>query len=227
MDEKWSVWEALAPAGRFFKGVGDSWLYGVQGEGPFRPDSDVFFYGENTPLVARMLSEVKTGWSLQTVLELWGPVLPVVTLFALGFCASMLYCVVRIAQIRRIERTALRAPTAPAPGKDATRILLRWQQIQEKVTSDDPQHWRIAILEADELLNELLDVLGYKGETMSDKMRQVNVAAFNTIDYAWEAHQIRNRISQDTSFVLDAREAKRIVRLYERVFKEFKFIQSE
>ena len=83
----------------------------------------------------------------------------------------------------------------------------------------------MSILEADILLNELLDVLGYRGETMADKMKQIVKADFNTIDLAWEGHKIRNRIAHDgAQFPLSARDARRVIGLYEQVFREFKFI---
>ena len=75
------------------------------------------------------------------------------------------------------------------------------------------------------MLNELLDLQGYKGETIADKMKQVDRAKFNSIDAAWEAHKIRNRVAHEgTTADLDAREARRVIGLYERVFKEFHYI---
>ena len=76
------------------------------------------------------------------------------------------------------------------------------------------------------MLNELLDVMGYKGETMADKMRGVDRASFNSIDLAWEAHKIRNRIAHDGSaHQLTARETRRVIALYEKVLKESRFIE--
>ena len=89
-----------------------------------------------------------------------------------------------------------------------------------------PERRRLAILEADIMLNELLDLQGYKGETMADKMKQVDRAGFNTIDLAWEAHKIRNRIAHEgAEHELSAREARRVIDLYERVFKEFRIVE--
>ena len=76
------------------------------------------------------------------------------------------------------------------------------------------------------MLNELLDVLGYRGETMADKMKQVVRGDFNTIDLAWEAHKVRNRVAHEgAEHLLSGREARRVISLYEQVFREFKFIE--
>lgn len=209
----------------FFQKVGITWISGSRGEDVFAPAA--VFPGEPTPLVSTILFEVERGWTFQTILDIWGPIFPTVLFFSLIVATSVMYCAVRIFQIRRLERATFRAAARPVVAKESPRVQLRWHGILERSTSDDPQKWRNAILEADQLLNELLDMLGYKGETMADKMRKVDVVAFNTIDFAWEAHQIRNRLTQDAAFQIDSREAKRVIKLYERVFKEFKFIPEE
>ena len=76
------------------------------------------------------------------------------------------------------------------------------------------------------MLNELLDLKGYKGNTMADKLKQVERADFNSIDDAWEAHKIRNTIAHEgASFQINNREVRRIIGLYEKVFREFKIIE--
>ena len=142
-------------------------------------------------------------------------------------CASLIiYCFIRIRQIRHIEHLRFEAAKHPVIAKDVPKIQLRWNRVQEQAHSDNEQNWRLAILEADIMLNELLDIKGYKGDTMADKMKQVERGDFNTIDNAWEAHRVRNRIAHEGSaHQLNSREVERVMGLYERVFKEFKLIQ--
>jgi hypothetical protein len=138
----------------------------------------------------------------------------------------IVYCIIRIEQIRKHERQQFEAAARPVAARDVSRAQLRWNRIVEESGSDNEQNWRLAILEADIMLNELLDNLGYKGETMADKMRQVVKGDFNTIDLAWEAHRARNAIAhQGVQAPLSQREARRIIGLYEKIFREFKFIE--
>jgi hypothetical protein len=103
---------------------------------------------------------------------------------------------------------------------------LRWQRILEQAGSDNEHDWRLAILEADIMLNELLDMRGYKGETMAEKMKQADRADFNSIDAAWEAHKIRNDIvHRSASHSLSQRETRRVIALYERVLRGFGYIE--
>ena len=85
--------------------------------------------------------------------------------------------------------------------------------------------WKLAIIQADIMLSDILDTLHLPGDTMVDKMKAIERSDFTTIDLAWEAHKIRNQIAHEGSdFPLNQREARRVVELYRRVFEEFKII---
>lgn len=160
------------------------------------------------------------------VMVKWWFVFSLITLIAsIPFLAVVLYCWTRIIQIRRGERRAVEAAQRTVSTQDAPRTLLRWNRVSEQASASNPESWRLAILEADIMLNELLDLQGYKGETIADKMKQVDRATFNSIDAAWEAHKVRNVIAHTgVAHDLTPREVRRVIALYERVFKEFRYI---
>lgn len=169
--------------------------------------------------------EIQNGWSLQTTLDLWGSLFPLSIAISLLLAVLIMYCVLRIMQIRRIEDANFHRHAHSVHAEDVPRTQLRWNRVMEHANSPDEHQWRLAILEADIMLNELLDVLGYKGETMGEKMKQVNRASFNSIDEAWEAHKTRNRVAHEGSgSPLTEREKNIVITQYARVFKEFGFI---
>lgn len=95
--------------------------------------------------------------------------------------------------------------------------------IQGYMSSQSEALWRIGIMEADNLLFEVLKEKGYQGDTVADMLKN---ASFKTIDLAWDAHRVRNRIAHDGSeFELTEREAKRAFVLYESVFRDLKAIR--
>ncbi len=101
----------------------------------------------------------------------------------------------------------------------------RWNKVVEHISSESPGDWRLAILECDIVLDELLDSLGFMGGTVSEKLKNLDTAHFKDVNNAWEAHKIRNAIAHEgQDFTLTEREAKRIVSLYENIFKDFDFI---
>lgn len=169
--------------------------------------------------------EIPTGWTMETALSLWGPLYPLAVSVSLVLAVGIAYCTMRIMQIRRIENANFHRHTHHEHHEDIPRTRLRWNRVMEHANSADEHQWRLAILEADILLNELLDVLGYKGETMAEKMKMVNRSNFNSIDEAWEAHKVRNRVAHEGSEnPLSEREKNHVISQYARVFKEFGFI---
>ncbi len=172
-----------------------------------------------------LLQRVSSDGAYDMLVQGWSVFVLISLLLSLPFLMVSVYCLVRVMLLRRKEEAAFRAVQRPVEAKDVSKTQLRWAKILEHSRSDAEHDWRIAILEADILLNELLDVQGYKGETMADKMKQVDRANFNTIDLAWEAHKIRNRIAHDGSaHTLTSREARRVIGLYTEVLKEFGYV---
>ncbi len=101
----------------------------------------------------------------------------------------------------------------------------KWQVIQNHLNSHNPADWRLSIIESDILLFDMLKRMGYHGDSVGDILKQVERSDFKTLDEAWEAHKVRNRIAHDgSSFHFDHNEAKRVVGLYQKVFEEFYFI---
>ena len=95
--------------------------------------------------------------------------------------------------------------------------------IQGYLSSKSEALWRIGILEADNVLLEVLNEKGYQGDGVGEKLK---AASFKTIDLAWDAHKLRNRIAHEGSdFELTEREAKRAFMLYESVLRDLKAIR--
>ena len=101
----------------------------------------------------------------------------------------------------------------------------RWPTVLGHATSLNQAEWRLAILEADMMLAELLDKRGYPGLSIGEQLKSVDSEKFKSIQDAWDAHRVRNQIAHEGStFTLSERETRRVIGLYERVFKEFDFV---
>lgn len=101
----------------------------------------------------------------------------------------------------------------------------RWATVLAHAESLNQPEWRLAILEADTMLAELLDRRGYQGLSIGEQLKSADPEKFVSLQDAWEAHKVRNQIAHEGSaFTLTERETRRIIGLYERVFREFDFI---
>ena len=109
--------------------------------------------------------------------------------------------------------------------QDVDSVRRRWNAIVGYANSENPNDWRHAIIDADIMLDEMLNAQGYKGATMGDKLKQVERSDFNTIDNAWEAHKMRNRIAHEGSHqALNERVVRQTIAQYQSVFREFELI---
>lgn len=158
------------------------------------------------------------------IVRFWQLFVPLSIFVSLLLATGIVYAFIRLRQIRSHERAFLHAAGAVTDEAHHTQAQLRWARILEQVESSNENDWRLAILEADIMLKELLDVGGYQGETMGEQMKQVERADWNTIEEAWEAHKFRNKIAHEgAQHEFTQREAKRIIGLYDKVFREFHF----
>jgi len=101
----------------------------------------------------------------------------------------------------------------------------KWLRVVAHVNSANPSDWRLAIIEADIMLDELLRSKGYQGDGVGEMLKSVDPTDILTLDVAWEAHKVRNRIAHSgADFQLNERETKRVITLFEAVFKEAEII---
>lgn len=100
----------------------------------------------------------------------------------------------------------------------------RWANIQSLIQSYNSNDWKQAIIEADVILDEMLDRMGYSGESLGDKLKKIEPSDFITLNQAWEAHKFRNKIAHGNNLVLSRDEVQRVIGLYEEVFNEFFYI---
>lgn len=150
----------------------------------------------------------------------------VLTLFGI---TMILYALVRMVEIAKEENSHLRHAihdyAARRKDEAATGRNERWEHIQDLINSDNPSDWRLAIIEADSVLEMLLDQRDLPGKGIGEKLKAISPGDLGGMQAAWDAHNVRNRIAHEGSeFEISQREAHRTIQLYETVFHELKFL---
>jgi hypothetical protein len=88
--------------------------------------------------------------------------------------------------------------------------------------SDNPNDWKLAIIEADIILDQTLKGRGYAGTSLGERLRSITPSQLSSIDDAWDAHRVRNKIAHEGSdFVITRRIVDETIARYMRVFREF------
>lgn len=101
----------------------------------------------------------------------------------------------------------------------------KWDMIQAYARSGNQAELRLAIIEADIMLFDVLKKSGFPGDHIGDVLRNINKSQLATIDYAWTAHRVRNELAhQGSNFVLGRTDAEAALDGYKRVFDELGLI---
>ncbi len=140
---------------------------------------------------------------------------------ALG--AGIIVLIIKIMELRKgkIVSYADVFSGEEAPEKRAA----RWAEITRHLDGENPIEWKMAIIEADALLDDIMKGIGYKGDTLAERLKSVEPSDFDNLQNVWAAHKIRNRLVHEPGKVkLSRNEAKSAVGKYEKALKELKYI---
>lgn len=99
-----------------------------------------------------------------------------------------------------------------------------WEKVIDLMSSDNPNDWKLAVIEADKMLEQVVSTFAVPGDNLGEKMKNIEKGDFLNLDSAWMAHKVRNRIAHEHNFHLGQREAQLAIGNYEKVFREFDFI---
>jgi len=158
-----------------------------------------------------------------------------ISFLSIFFIGLIIYCTIRMFEIRAKEHAHLHHETEEYAHNQALKEKEtqgagvfkneRWKKVLDYLFSINENDWKLAVIEADSMLFDLLVQMGFKGETLGDKLKEVNKDNFRSLNSAWEVHNIRNKIAHEgSSFELSLHEAKRVIALYEQIFQEFGYI---
>lgn len=117
--------------------------------------------------------------------------------------------------------TILKKETAP----EIKQFQSRWAKVEEHANSNNPNDWKIAIIDADIMLGEALHRAGFRADSIGEQLRMISKGDILTLDQAGEAHGVRNKIAHaGPDFQLNEREVKRVIGLFKQVFTEQKLL---
>lgn len=146
------------------------------------------------------------------------------SLFSLFFIAIIIFCLVRMREIQLHEKEEIEHEIHHAMLKMKERARLenpRWHYIQTLAGSPNESDWRVAIIEADTMLQELLEEKGMAGSTVSELLESARSNGYASISSAWDAHAVRNKIAHEGSeFPLTQVEGRRVIKMYQNFFEE-------
>jgi hypothetical protein len=152
----------------------------------------------------------------------WGVFVIFAYLAAFVFLVLYIYASIELEKLEDLEKAHIEAGEAAyLADRSGATTSGRLTELQEHIESDNPNDWKLAIIEADIILDDLLKQKGYVGVSLGDRLKSISPSSLASLDDAWQAHKIRNQIAHaGADFVLTQKLARETIVQYGRVFRE-------
>ena len=154
--------------------------------------------------------------------SVWSGYVIIAYITSLIFLVIYLYAATQAEKYQEIEHDLIHVEEQAYAMKMSGGIKSdKFAELQTHLESQNPNDWKLAIIEADIILDDTLKRQGYAGPTLGDRLKSISPQSLQSIDDAWQAHKIRNQIAHaGADFVLTQKIARETIMQYERVFKE-------
>lgn len=175
---------------------------------------------------------VVSGWDLDPAVlvaflsNAWSVFVLLSWLLSALFLFGLIYAYIRGEQLGEVTAAILKKQEEDYKAIYETKQKNgRWQDVLNHIDSDRMNDWKLAIIEADIMLEEVLDAAGFPGATVADKLKNASPNSFRTVDQAWRAHLVRNKIAHEgADFEISKHVAQETIAQYKMVFEELQAI---
>lgn len=94
-------------------------------------------------------------------------------------------------------------------------ISKRWKKIKEKIDTGVEAEYKLAIIEADDFLGEMLEERGFLEENFEESIKKAGKGMLPNLDEILAAHEARNSVVYNPDSRVDPEEVKNILAVYE------------
>lgn len=176
----------------------------------------------DTSLTARLFDFVQTNNQVADIKVLLSQV-------SLVLCAVFALFIVFVMTQKRMLKAQQEAPAAAlvveGAAEQPTGILRdRWNGLLKHLDSTHEAQWKIAVIEADKLVDDALAKAGYSGDTFGDRLSNIRPGILLSLDGIWWAHKVRNRLAHEVDYFLRYTEARQAVGYFEAALSELQLI---
>jgi hypothetical protein len=158
----------------------------------------------------------------------WGTIGTVSAVISIIFLSIIIFSLVRMYEIQVFDKEEIDHEIKHALAREKERdrdMNPRWKYILTLLESPNESDWRVAIIESDTLLEEAFRERGLVGNTMSELLEEGKMNGYSSIQSAWDAHLVRNKIAHEgLNYPITQVEVRRVVRLYQNVFEDLQVI---
>lgn len=93
-------------------------------------------------------------------------------------------------------------------------IEKKWNKIKSRIESGFESEFKLAIIEAEDFLNDVLEERGYEGGDFQERLKIAEKTTTLNLSQILSAHETRNSIVYNPDFKIDSQGAKKILDIY-------------
>jgi len=165
----------------------------------------------------------------QTILNFYNSTFFSVIKFLLGIYVVVLLADIILLLIQRglggdIRNTIIGMNIPSELTTRKNRLVKKWNKVKKEMESENESTWKVAIIEADNIIDDLIKRMNYPGENMGERLAGINPGQIENIEELKRAHETRNRIIHEENFKLSKKQAEKIIGYYENFLKYFEVL---
>jgi len=99
-----------------------------------------------------------------------------------------------------------------------------WKKIEKRIKSEQESDWKLAILEGEEVVSEVLFEMGYQGEDITTQLQRASEVYIPQLKDLLKAGEIYQNIISDPDYALRKEEAEQVIRTFKTFLKTFEYL---
>ncbi|MFH0852043.1 MAG: hypothetical protein V1845_00330 [bacterium] len=99
-----------------------------------------------------------------------------------------------------------------------------WQRIKDRMEKEDEANLKLAVIEADNLLEDVLKRMGIEGRDLGERLEKLTTQQLHALDDVQDAHRLRDLIVHQSNAIVIKYQVESAVRAYEAALKELEMI---
>ena len=134
---------------------------------------------------------------------------------SLFFIGVIIFSIFKTTWIRRLLLWDMQEFVTYKP-HGVRKLVKQWVKIKDRLDTGMESEYKLAIIEADSILDDILKRMGYFGESLGERLEKLTSASLPNLDDVKEAHKVRNNIVHDPDYKLALDEARKTMAVFEK-----------
>ncbi|MDO8654983.1 MAG: hypothetical protein Q7R48_00960, partial [bacterium] len=105
-----------------------------------------------------------------------------------------------------------------------SRVTRQWERIKSRLQTPNESEYKLALMEADDMLGSLLARIGFTEPTLAERLKNITEAIIPNVHEVIQAHAVRNNIVHDPDYHLTLEQARKTLDVYEDAFRALDLI---